>query len=97
MNNVKRYDHIRMEYPELGWTQIQALREKLGQEDRKVVEGLLEKIETLYWELERARLSAKHVVVTEVPDSKVKTIQIERPHVIEMCACSNCQSLRYGT
>lgn len=102
MHDVKRYDRIRMEYPELGWDQIQALREKLGQKDRQIVEGLLEKIETLYWELERARLSSRHVVVTEitkipvkceVPKSRVDEVM----HVIEMCACHSCQTLRYST
>jgi len=92
MDNVKRYDRIRMEYPELGWNQIQALREKLGQEDREIVEGLLEKIENLYWELERVRLSSKQVVVTQIPSPKK-----EQTHVVQMCACHDCQTLRYGT
>jgi hypothetical protein len=54
-----------MEYPELGWEEIHKLRERLSTEDRKLVEGLLDKIETLYWELERARITSKAQIIQE--------------------------------
>lgn len=69
-----------MEYPELGWKQIQELREKLGTADRKLVESLLDKIESLWVELERTRIAAKpEVSYAHLPHDAMIAINAPRP------------------
>lgn len=79
-----------MEYPELGWTRIQELSEKLAVEDRKVVESLLDKIEILYWELEKAKLSSK--APTYIPSFySAPSLQIHIGHqMVGVCRCEEC-------
>ena len=95
--NEMRYNKIKMEYPELGWNQIQALRERLGTDDRKLVEGLLDKIESLYWDLERARITP-----TSIPDPSFHVASI--PHdglslpfnaAHMCCSCLSCAPEKY--
>jgi hypothetical protein len=79
-----------MEYPELAWTQIQELRERLKTEDRKLVESLLDKIETLYWELEAAKLTSKIPTVIE-QHAVAPLIQASPGHRdIGPCECQVC-------
>lgn len=88
METLKSYNRLQMEYPELGWTRIQELREKLGTEDRKLVESLLDKIEILYWELEQAKYFSKIFIQTPDP---TPAVQFQFGHqMVGKCKCEDC-------
>jgi len=87
-----------MEYPEFGWQEIQALREKLGASDRAVVEGLLDKIESLWVELDRTSISSK-VPFVEVLASNPSAVSESfaascSAHI--SCSCPLCVPEKYA-
>ena len=90
-----RYTRLKMMYPDLRWEDIQRLRERLGSEDRQLVETLLESLETIWMELERERiLSKKNQIIQLVSTQSTFHEILQGDHT--NCSCPVCVPEKYA-